>query len=102
MFLCLSISFIISISEMRSARSLSVALSGDRGLCHCVLGWHQCSSRAQDATAEQLPLSILTATVTARSGHCLSMPYASARTTCPKQPSPRGFPSTSLPGEAEL
>lgn len=34
MFLCLSMSFIISISDMRSARSLSVALSGEEGPCH--------------------------------------------------------------------
>ena len=43
-----------------------------------------------------LPLSILTATVLAWSGRVGSMPKASAHTTCPKQPSPRGFPSTSL------
>lgn len=42
------------------------------------------------------PLSILTATVLAWSGRVGSMPKASAHTTCPKQPSPRGFPSTSL------
>lgn len=42
------------------------------------------------------PLSILTATVLAWSGRTGSIPKASAHTTCPKQPSPRGFPRTSL------
>lgn len=46
MFLCLSMSFIISISDMRSARSLSVALSEEGGLCHhssCggTTSWHR-------------------------------------------------------------
>lgn len=45
MFLCLSMSFIISISDTRSARSLSVALSGDRGPFHrasrgSTAAWH--------------------------------------------------------------
>ena len=47
-------------------------------------------------TGPHSPLSILTATVLAWSGRAGSMPKASARTTWPKQPSPRGFPSTSL------
>lgn len=43
-----------------------------------------------------LPFSIFTATVTASLGRSLSIPTASAITTCPKQPSPRGLPSVSL------
>lgn len=43
-----------------------------------------------------LPFSIFTATVTASLGLSLSIPTASAMTTCPKQPSPRGLPSVSL------
>lgn len=43
-----------------------------------------------------LPFSIFTATVTASFGRSLSIPTASAMTTCPKQPSPRGLPSVSL------
>ncbi len=42
------------------------------------------------------PLSILTATVRGLLGFSLSIPMASAITTCPKQPSPNGFPSVSL------
>lgn len=67
MFLCLPIIFIISISDTRSDRSLSVASS----------------------------FSIFTATVTGLAVRSLSMPIASAMTTCPKQPSPRGLPSVS-------
>src|SRR4029434_4744770 len=47
-------------------------------------------------THTHTPLSILTATVRGLLGFSLSMPIASAITTCPKQPSPRGFPSVSL------
>lgn len=43
-----------------------------------------------------LPFSILTATVTASLGLSLSMPRASAITTWPKHPSPRGLPSVNL------
>lgn len=43
-----------------------------------------------------LPFNIFTATVTASLGLSLSIPTASAMTTCPKQPSPRGLPSVSL------
>lgn len=43
-----------------------------------------------------LPLSIFTATLVTRVGLFLSIPIASASTTWPKQPSPRGFPSVSL------
>ena len=43
-----------------------------------------------------LPFSILTATVTASLGLSLSMPRASAITTWPKQPSPRGLPRVNL------
>lgn len=43
-----------------------------------------------------LPFSILTATVTASLGLSLSMPSASAITTWPKQPSPRGLPKVNL------
>lgn len=43
-----------------------------------------------------LPFSILTATVTASLGLSLSMPRASAITTCPKQPSPSGLPRVNL------
>lgn len=42
------------------------------------------------------PLSIFTATFVRRVGLFLSSPTASARTTWPKHPSPRGFPSVSL------
>lgn len=42
------------------------------------------------------PFSILTATVTASLGLSLSMPRASAITTWPKQPSPRGLPRVNL------
>lgn len=42
------------------------------------------------------PFNIFTATVTASFGLSLSIPTASAMTTCPKQPSPRGLPSVSL------
>lgn len=43
-----------------------------------------------------LPLSIFTATFVRRVGLFLSTPIASAKTTWPKQPSPRGFPRVSL------
>lgn len=79
MFLCLSMSFIISISDMRSARSLSVALSREGRLCHDA-SWVAPLPSA-DATSvpgtlaqELLPFSILTATVMALSGQSLSMP----------------------------
>lgn len=45
---------------------------------------------------KHLLFSILTATVTASLGLSLSMPRASAITTCPKQPSPSGFPRVNL------
>lgn len=79
MFLCLSMSFIISISDMRSARSLSVALSGEGGLCHgaswvAFLPGSDATSVPRTLAQEPLPFSILTATVTALSGLSLSMP----------------------------
>lgn len=43
-----------------------------------------------------LHFSIFTATLVTRLGLSLSTPMASPITTWPKQPSPRGFPSTSL------
>lgn len=42
------------------------------------------------------PFSIFTATVSGLLGFSLSMPTASAMTTWPKQPSPRGLPRVSL------
>lgn len=45
---------------------------------------------------KHLLFSILTATVTASLGLSLSMPRASAITTCPKQPSPSGLPRVNL------
>lgn len=98
MFLCLPIIFIISISDTRSDRSLSVASSvpgtgvsayGPKAL-KCPLYFPPSS-----------PFSIFTATVTGLAVRSLSMPIASAMTTCPKQPSPRGLPSVSLAMETE-
>lgn len=43
-----------------------------------------------------LHFNIFTATLVTRLGLSLSRPMASASTTCPKQPSPRGLPRTSL------
>jgi hypothetical protein len=57
----------------------------------CWTPCHSASPRLPHA-----PFSILTATVLVWSGWEGSIPKASARTTCPKQPSPKGFPSTSL------
>lgn len=45
-----------------------------------------------------LHFNIFTATLVTRLGLSLSRPMASANTTCPKQPSPRGLPRTSLWG----
>lgn len=45
-----------------------------------------------------LHLSIFTATLVILFGFSLSIPTASPITTWPKQPSPKGFPSTSLSG----
>lgn len=98
MFLCFPIIFIISISDTRSDRSLSVASSvpemgvsadGPKAL-KCPLYFPPSS-----------PFSIFTATVTGLAVWSLSMPIASAMTTCPKQPSPRGLPSVSLTVETE-
>lgn len=54
-----------------------------------------------NATETHLPFSILTATVTASLGLSLSMPRASAITTWPKQPSPRGLPRVNLQPQKE-
>lgn len=49
-----------------------------------------------------LHFSIFTATLVTRLGLSLSSPMASANTTCPKQPSPRGLPKTSLSGKQRV
>lgn len=49
-----------------------------------------------------LHFSIFTATLVTRLGLSLSSPMASANTTCPKQPSPRGLPKTSLLGKQRV
>lgn len=98
MFLCFPIIFIISISDTKSDRSLSVASSApEMGVStdgpialKCPLYFPPPS-----------PFSIFTATVTGLAVWSLSMPIASAMTTCPKQPSPRGLPSVSLTMETE-
>lgn len=54
----------------------------------------------EENKSKSLHFSILTATLVTRFGFSLSRPSASPITTWPKQPSPRGFPKTSL-GEVE-
>lgn len=99
MFLCFPIIFIISISDTRSDRSLSVASSVQGGRA-CVRRQHPQPGPAPLA-APSSPFSIFTATVTGLAARSLSMPIASAMTTWPKQPSPRGLPRVSLAVEAE-
>lgn len=48
------------------------------------------------------PFNILTATLVTRFGFSLSRPCASPITTWPKQPSPNGFPRTSLQREVNI
>lgn len=104
MFLCLPIIFIISISEMRSDKSFSVASAAAAEAPVGVVPPTPCSPsprhRAGPPPGSQhhLHLSIFTATLVTRFGLSLSRPMASASTTCPKHPSPRGLPRISLPG----
>lgn len=62
---------------------------------------HQQDQQKTFETTANLHFSILTATLVTRFGFSLSRPSASPITTWPKQPSPRGFPRTSLWEEEE-
>lgn len=102
MFLCFPIIFIISISDTRSERSLSVASSAWRGRAQHITQHGRSQARpTSQCHSPPSPFNIFTATVTGLVARSLSMPMASAMTTWPKQPSPRGFPRVSLEAEAE-
>lgn len=103
MFLCLPIIFIISISEMRSDRSFSVASAKAEKAEVGDGGWMWVPPYRSIVPGPPLPhhhlhLSIFTATLVTRFGLSLSSPMASASTTCPKHPSPSGLPRMSLAG----
>lgn len=79
---CRSMKFLLSLHQ-KSVRSLR----------YCVKPFHAFKAFILQ---NHVHFSIFTATLVMRLGLFLSSPMASPITTWPKQPSPRGFPSTSL------